>query len=59
MRTTAADEERLIVNCIDVNVNGSLNIVCKVIPTDFILGIELVFIRSVGFIPNSERAFLP
>ncbi|PHJ91560.1 zinc ribbon domain-containing protein, partial [Nostoc linckia] len=41
---------------IHADVNGSLNILRKVVPTAFSLGIEGVVVRPVGVIPGAQRA---
>jgi putative transposase len=41
---------------IHADVNGSLNILRKVVPTAFSLGIEGVVVRPVGLIPDKRKA---
>jgi putative transposase len=41
---------------IHADVNGSLNILRKVVPTAFSLGIEGVVVRPVGVIPGKQTA---
>ncbi|WP_242039687.1 transposase [Anabaena sphaerica] len=41
---------------IHADINGSLNILKKVVPTAFSLGIEGVVVRPVGVIPGKQTA---